>query len=209
MPSPFPGMDPFVEGSVDGTMHAMMTTEVCRQLVPRLGRHYVILPQERWIMGFVPRVGVEITDHATGELVTAIEILKPEDKQLDGRQEYDRVRSGYERRGVNVIEIDLLRAGRRTQLPQPLPPTDFVVMTCRSDRPGSYDVWPISLRDRLPVIPVPLRAGEAPVLLDLQEAFTEVYDVVRFDRCVNYRRPPVVPFRDEDVEWVAEILSRR
>jgi hypothetical protein len=54
------------------------------------------------------------------------------------------------------------------------------------------DVWPITLDQPLPSVPVPLLAGDADVTLDLQAAFTNIYDVIGYDLAVDYTRPPEV-----------------
>jgi hypothetical protein len=43
----------------------------------------------------------------------------------------------------------------------------------------------IALGNPLPTIPVPLFAGDADVFLDLQAAFTAVYDLLGYDLIVD------------------------
>ena len=57
------------------------------------------------------------------------------------------------------------------------------------ERPMS-DVWPIQFGDRLPPVPVPLLPGDADMLLDLQQALTNVYDLSRYDLAIDYSAPP-------------------
>jgi hypothetical protein len=49
MPSPFPGMDPFLEGSLWGSVHHQLIAEIARQLVPLLRTRYIALSQERFV----------------------------------------------------------------------------------------------------------------------------------------------------------------
>lgn len=58
MPSPFPGMDPYLEGALWTTLHHSLATEIVRQLAPQLRPHYVALPVERFVMDFVGGVSV-------------------------------------------------------------------------------------------------------------------------------------------------------
>src|SRR5260370_1436129 len=44
----------------------------------------------------------------------------------------------------------------------------------------------VALRERLPVLPVPLRAPDRDVLINLAAVFTTAYDRGRFDRRINY-----------------------
>jgi len=58
MPSPFPGMDPYLEGSRWMTVHAQLTAEVARQLAPRLRPKYVALTTERFVLDDIDGVAV-------------------------------------------------------------------------------------------------------------------------------------------------------
>ena len=55
-------------------------------------------------------------------------------------------------------------------------------------------IWPVRLQDSLPEVPVPLLKGDPDALLDLQKALQNVYDSLRYDLEIDYRRPPDVPF---------------
>src|SRR5438876_8872006 len=48
MPSPFPGMDPYLEGNDWTSFHTHLATEIARQLTPRLRPKYVALPEKRY-----------------------------------------------------------------------------------------------------------------------------------------------------------------
>jgi hypothetical protein len=49
MPAPFPGMDPYLEGSLWTTFHFAFGAEIVRQLAPRLRPRYLVLPVERFV----------------------------------------------------------------------------------------------------------------------------------------------------------------
>lgn len=49
MPSPFPGMDPYLEGNEWTSFHAMFSSEIARLLSPKLRPRYVALPMRRSI----------------------------------------------------------------------------------------------------------------------------------------------------------------
>ena len=49
MPSPFPGMDPYLEGSLWTGVHAGLSMEIVRQLSPRLLPKYVARTNERLV----------------------------------------------------------------------------------------------------------------------------------------------------------------
>ena len=50
MPSPFPGMDPYLEGSFWSPVHHSLAEEILRLLAPRLRPRYVALPEERFVV---------------------------------------------------------------------------------------------------------------------------------------------------------------
>lgn len=155
----------------------------------------------------VPHVSLEIRDVADRELVTAIEILSPTNKRGEGRQEYLARRLRILRSTAHLLEIDLLRKGRRVPMQQALPDAPYFVFSSRfEDRPVT-EVWPIALTQPLPTVPVPMLAGDPDIELDLQHAFTEIYDLVHYDRAIDYGRPPDVPLAESQVQWIAENLG--
>jgi hypothetical protein len=73
MPSPFPGLDPYLEGSLWMSVHTQLTAEIARQLAPKLRPKYLALTTERVVLEFsegtdattslYPDVAVIRTDH--------------------------------------------------------------------------------------------------------------------------------------------------
>jgi hypothetical protein len=104
------------------------------------------------------------------------------------------------------VEIDLLRGGQRLPTREPLAPADFYAFLCRTERLPQVEVYAWTLRDRLPVVPVPLSGDDPDVPLDLQAAFTTTYDRAGYDYALDYRRP-VEPSLDAfAAEWVRSLL---
>jgi hypothetical protein len=162
---------------------------------------------------------VEIRDPRSGhELVTLIEILSPSNKVAgESRAAYLQKRQAILQSKASLVELDLLRCGRRAieeqvfdqWVEQGLPRTPYVVTVNRSwnrqHRPlAAYQIFPVALTDPLPVIPIPLREGEPEPTLDLQYLFRETYDSGPFARgAVDYRQPPPPPaFTPEELSWV-------
>jgi hypothetical protein len=70
-------------------------------------------------------------------------------------------------------------------------------------------VWPVSLGDRLPEIPVPLAAGDPDLSIDLQSVFDAVYDAAGYADTLDYQhgaRPPLTP---EVRAWAEALLASR
>jgi hypothetical protein len=82
------------------------------------------------------------------------------------------------------------------------------VFLSRAQRRQDVEVWPIPLASPLPEVSVPLLAGDADVLLDLQQALTTVYDILGYNELIDYRQPPPGPLSAAEVAWVSEQLRR-
>jgi hypothetical protein len=219
MPSPFPGMDPYLEGSLWMTVHSQLSAEIARQLAPKLRPRYLALMTERFVLEIpegvavatvmltpVPHVTVEIRDVPDRQLVTAIEVLSPTNKRGEGRSEYLAKRQRLLLSTAHLMEIDLLRQGQRVPMQQPLPPAPYFVLLCRAETRPFSEVWPIALNEPLPVVPVPLLPGDADVSLDLQQALTTIYNLLGYDLAIDYTNPPEVPLRSDEAAWVEERL---
>jgi hypothetical protein len=152
----------------------------------------------------VPHVTIEIRDTANRKLVTAIEVLSPTNKRGNGREEYLAKRQRILLSTAHLMEIDLLRIGQRVPMREPLPDAPYFVFVSRAESRPLTEVWPIPLEEPLPVVPVPLLAGDPDVPLDLQLAFTTVYDELGYDLAVNYRQPPEIPLEGEATAWAEE-----
>jgi len=144
----------------------------------------------------VPHVSIEIRDTANRQLVTAIEILSPTNKRADGRLEYLSKRRRMLLSTAHLLEFDLLRQGQRLPMHDPLPQAEYFILLSRAESRPITEVWPLTLRDRLPAVPVPLLPDDADVLLDLQQTFTATYDLLGYDLAIDYTRPPEPPLDD-------------
>jgi hypothetical protein len=152
---------------------------------------------------------IEIYHLPEMELVTAIEILSPSNKGGSGRSDYLAKRNALIDQPVNLVEIDLLFNGSRMPMSGPLPPGDSVAIVARSERRPYADVYTWPLRQPLPVLPIPLRAPDPDVQLNLAEAFQMTYDRGGYSRVMRYGRPlpASLPLSPEDRAW-AETLAR-
>ena len=151
-------------------------------------------------------VSVYIRQRETARLVAVIELLSPVNKRRGkGRDEYLEKRRTFLTSPVHVIEIDLLRRYPRMPFDDPLPPAHYLVMVCKAGERPRSSVWPISVRQLLPTIPIPLLPPDPPVPLDLGQALRTAYERARYDLRVDYHKPPVPPLSPADAAW-AEVL---
>ncbi len=146
---------------------------------------------------------IEIRRRQDRALVTVLELLSPANKEEPGRGEYLGKRNGLLRQHVHLVELDLLLDGQRLPLQHTLPPADYYYLLARADRRPDCHVYSLSMRDRLPTLPVPLRAPDADLQIDLAAVFTIAYQRGRYDRDIDYRAEPAVPLTQDQREWVA------
>jgi hypothetical protein len=150
---------------------------------------------------------IEIRDRDGSDLVTAIEVLSPSNKYAGtDRDQYMVKRLRYFKSNSHFIEIDLLRGGPRMPL-EGMPPCDYCVLVRRADEHPRVGIWPVMLRDRLPNIPIPLRAPDSDSSLDLQTLLERVYDAGRYGNKI-YKGHPDPALKTEDRAWAESILAK-
>jgi len=155
----------------------------------------------------VPQLSIEIRDVAQRLLVTVIEILSPVNKRSEGARDYDARRTELLNTRTHVLEIDLLRRGTRIQLDGEPPSAPYDIYLSRWQRRPMTQVWPLLLRAPLPVVPVPLLPPDPDVSLDMQAAVQACFDLVGYERLLDYSSPPTTPeFNTEDAAWLDEVL---
>jgi hypothetical protein len=152
---------------------------------------------------------IEVYQLPDMELVTVVEILSPSNKSGSGRQDYLAKRNALIDRPINLVEIDLLLGGNRVPMERLLPPGDYYAVVARAARRPYGDVYAWTVRDPLPRLPVPLRAPDPDVWLDLAEAFAMTYDRGGYRRVMRYGvpLPASLPIAAEARAW-AEGLVR-
>lgn len=142
-------------------------------------------------------------------LVLVIELLSPVNKRPgQGRQAYLEKRDSYLSAQVHLVEIDLLRTGPRMPV-EAAPACDYLILVSNFYERPNCDVWPISVRQRLPDLQLPLLKPDGPVLLELSEALRLTYARARYDLRVNYRESPTPPLAEADATWAAALVASR
>lgn len=253
MPSPFPGMDPYLE-------HPGMWPEVHHRLISAIAdaleqtlslnyrvaiekRTYLSVPEDSVLVG-IPDVSVyhqtetnittavipetrsasmtvtlpmpeevkegylEIRDIATGEVVTAIEVLSPTNKRPgQGQEAYKAKRQIVLASLTHLVEIDLLRVGEPMSMIGAIAPSDYRILVSRSTHRPRAELYAFNLENPIPVIEIPLKPPEAEVSLDIQTLLAKLYDRARYAMAIDYTQTPIPPIRPTAQAWVQQRLD--
>jgi hypothetical protein len=150
-----------------------------------------------------------------GHIITVIEFLSPSNKmESDSRWRWERKRRENLAAGLSFVEIDLVRAGSWT-LPDhdgllrlPANTVSHVVAVTRAGLHWRHEFYACPLRERLPVIRIPLRPNEPDAALDLQALVDPSYERGRYGRKIDYSKPPEPPLPPEDLTWARQVLAK-
>jgi hypothetical protein len=110
---------------------------------------------------------------------------------------------------VHLVELDLLHGGHRLPMQKSLPLADYYYFVSRGDKRPDCQVYAWTLKQPLPQLPVPLRAPDADILIDLGAVFATAYERGRFGRRIRYQAPLPGVLSDEDRQWAQAIVRSR
>lgn len=225
MPSPFPGMDPYLENTKlwPAFQHQLLAC-LYQILLPGLVDRYRARVGTRTYVSEMPLFTsivreqyseefIEIRNRTDGKLVTLLEVVSPANKTTAaGRQAYLDARQLAVAQKAGIVEIDLVMQGKPTLTysRDGLPEYDYAVTVTRCNAPDRYEIYTATLQKRLPKFKLPLAADDRDALLDLQAAFARAYDLGTFGNQINYKGPPPpdVPFTTEYKTWADELLKQ-
>jgi len=157
---------------------------------------------------------VEVHDPDKRRVVTVIELLSESNKSPGEANEQYRQQQKELRRGrVHLVEIDLLRAGRRALVwPTRRFPkharTVYGALIHRATKPHRLEIYPITLRKPLPGIRIPLRPHDDDVRLELQPLVVQAYRKGRYGDTIDYTAACEPALRGEDAAWADELLKK-
>ncbi len=263
MPSPFPGMDPWLEApglfpdlhnTLIGYIREVIAAGLPRPYYTAIATRVYVEQSDRQIEPDVdvlirkkrPRLepadagglliakprplvfrtpsdpirewAIEIRHPDSGDrFVTSVEVLSLSNKRrgTEGRKQYLKKRRELREGKVNILEIDLLRAGEPTTL-APMEraerragPFDYHICARRYYRSLSTEVYPIPMAERLPLIAVPLLKGDPDITVDFQAVFERSYAVALFDRRVVYSKACAPPLTPDQQAWAEGILKSK
>jgi hypothetical protein len=88
-----------------------------------------------------------------------------------------------------------------------LPKCDYCILVSKADERPRVGLWPLTLRDPLPRIPIPLLPDDAPAELDLQSLLHRLYDAGGYEDYIYSGRPePALPADDQ--AWAEEVIAK-
>lgn len=223
MPSPFPGMDPYLENEILWpAFHHQIITCLYQILMPSLVDRYKArvgrrqYHTEQALFTSVVREEhheeyIEVRQRSEAKLVTLIEVVSPSNKLTsEGRNAYLTKRREGKTANANLVEIDLVLQGQPTldYSREGVPESDYAVTVTRSTQPERYEVYPATLQKRLPRFRLPLAGDDRDTLIDLHSVFALCYDQGSFASKISYAADPPMILKDEDAQWLAELLKR-
>ena len=156
---------------------------------------------------------LEIRNYRSGgAVVTVVEFVSPTNKRAgDGRDQFLQKRKERFEAGVNFVEVDLTREGRR-HLPgrvssfMPARDSTYLAFVRRFNPERHWEVYPMPLREPLQPIALPLRRGDADVVLHLQPLIDRAHAAAAFEP-FDYAGELHPPLRGDDADWAAERLA--
>ncbi len=155
---------------------------------------------------------VEILDRESDmKVVTIIELISPTNKYAGtGRDNYLARQHEVRYSDTHMVEIDLLRRG-----PHVLAVNEgsvaarynFDYLTCvHRGHAAQFEVYPTTLRQKLPRIRIPLAGSDPDVRLDVRAALEKAYDAGGYRHRIDYSKPCVPPLTTDDQAWADELI---
>lgn len=170
--------------------------------------------QRNATVGRVKLRSVRVYATENDDLVTAIEVLSPYNKRGAGLTTYREKRAAILSANVHLVEIDLLRGGRRPGYEVEDPEVDtadyvLVINRRRHDNPQRIsDIWPTAISQKLPILPIPLLHPDPDATLDLKAAIDFIYERAGYSWRIDYSNPVPPPNLSEAMaSWVEQLLA--
>lgn len=171
------------------------TAAVAEPLMVRVSRTH------RWL---------EIRD-TRDRVITVIELLSPSNKDPDASYRFAKRQDALLASGVNTVDIDLIRGGRRA-LPDEFIPTlkqsdstTFLMVVGRGHDVDARAFHYCPLKERLPAISVPLRQTDHDVVLDVQPLVDRCYEMGRYWQ-LSQKVELDPPLTNDEQAWAEQLL---
>jgi len=143
-------------------------------------------------------------------LITSIEVLSPANKRYRGTgwKQYARKRDVLLQGRANLVEIDLLRSGRRHAMEEPWPESPYYLLVARKWESPACEVWPAFSHVPLPDLVVPLERSDAEMRISLQACVDSVFETSRYWQDARYDEPITPPLSSEESGLLAKAMKQ-
>jgi hypothetical protein len=145
------------------------------------------------------------------KLITGIEVLSPSNKRpgTKGWRLYNRKRRAFLSGYANLVEVDLLRRGRRMPMVDEWPDSPYYLLASYKKQRTSCWVCPAYFTEPLPPLTIPLAPPDSDISLEIQPFVDAIYDRSRYEQDIDYRQPLVPPLSSEEQSWLDKRLRER
>jgi hypothetical protein len=147
-------------------------------------------------------------------VVTVIELVSPTNKYSGpGRTSYLDKQRQVLGSDTHLVEIDLLRHGPHVLAvaewaARDWGPYDYLISINRAEGVrGRFQLYPRTLRQRLPRIRIPLAGDDPPVILDIQAVLAQTYDAGSYGDRLHYDAPCRPPLSADDQAWADQCIQ--
>jgi hypothetical protein len=226
MPTPFPGMNPYLEQPrLWPAFHKQFIAAAYQVLLPGLvDRYRARISARKYTSELVLFTSVtreehieeyiEIRSRIDGRLITLLDIVGLGNRTTTGGQAaYLATRQMAHTERANIVEIDLLTQGNppvtmdRTKVVDPY----CAVTVTRGNTPERHEIYPGAVLKRLPKFKLPLAADDRDTVQDLQQMFARAYELGNFDSQIDYTQPlPVdVKLPADDLVCLRELIDQQ
>ncbi len=208
MPSPFPGINPYLETpDLWWGVHGCLIITIADILSPLLRPKYFVAVEER-IYEEIKERYLEVKRVETKEVVTTIEILSPINKWSgEGRTSYKTKRQRVLSSNTHLVEIDLLRGGVPLPIMETTIKSHYQILVSRSERRPQADLYAFNIQNSIPSFLLPLRTGDVEPIVDLQTILNELYDRASYDLVIDYHQEPIPSLSNKtDFDWLDTLL---
>lgn len=222
MPSPFPGMDPFLEDQkLWPEYQHLLVTCLYQALLPglvdryraRVGQRHYFTEQALFTSVIKEEHAeeyIEIRQRGADRLVTLVEVVAPGNKTTHiGRQLYLDHWAAGKTGGANIVEIDLVLQGQppRGFSPNTQAEGEYAITVSRTNRQENLEAF--NLQRAMPRFRLPLAGDDRDMVVELHVIFNRAYDLGGFGGKIDYKLAPVPMLSDSDRQWLDTLLKKQ
>jgi hypothetical protein len=211
MPSPFPGMNPYLEQPIFWSeFHSRLIVAIADALAPKLLPKYYTGVETRTYLKEVKERYLEVRETKTDAVITVIEILSPKNKRKGkGRSIYEQKRHSILGSMSHLVEIDLLRADEPMAMKGIDSVTDYRIVVSQHERRPVADLYAFTMREAIPEFLLPLKEPQEVTTVNLQSVVSGIYERGGYAIRIDYQQAVPPPTLSQgDRQWIEELLAK-